>query len=609
MLTSSAARRSANVADGDRRRDPRPGPDQARRPPARSRSSGSSSWCSTPAARRRSASACRPRSARSRRSPGSSAGSSAPAAPAPVHIVDAGVRKPLDVDGRRPGRGHGRTSATARRAEPVAGPSCAAAGCAAGRRPGQHLAEHLPTVLELMLAAPQHDHLRATPAGWPSGSPPGSTSCPRTRRRGPRTPDRRRAVRRGRSSGSWSRPTTARSPASSASSIEDELKRGELRAIVATSSLELGIDMGAVDLVIQVESPRRGQPRPAAHRSRRPPGRRAEPGRRSSRSTAATCWRRAVVARRMLDGEIEHTTLPAQPARRAGPADRGPCRRRDEWRLDDVAALVRRSANVRRAHRRRRSPTSLDLLAGRYPSEEFAELRPASCGTASPARSGRRDGSQRLAVTERRHDPRPGPVRRVPARRHAGRRARRGDGLREPGRRDVPARRVDVADRGHHVRPGHRHAGAGRAGEDAVLARRPARAGRSSCGRAVGGVRARAAASCRRRGARRLQQRLRARPAGGGATCCSTSTSRPRPPASCPTTARSSSSGSATRSATGGSCVLSPFGTPVHAPWAMAIERRAGRALRDGRSSRCGATTASCCACPRPPTSCRWRSC
>ena len=55
--------------------------------------------------------------------------------------------------------------------------------------------------------------------------------------------------------------------------VEDELKTGRLRALVATSSLELGIDMGTVDLVIQVESPGAVESRPAAHRARRPPGR------------------------------------------------------------------------------------------------------------------------------------------------------------------------------------------------------------------------------------------------------------------------------------------------------------------------------------------------
>jgi ATP-dependent helicase Lhr and Lhr-like helicase len=73
-----------------------------------------------------------------------------------------------------------------------------------------------------------------TAAAWPSASAPSSTIWPA--RRSPA-------------------PTTARCRASSASMIEEALKRGELKAVVATSSLELGIDMGAVDLVIQVEAP------------------------------------------------------------------------------------------------------------------------------------------------------------------------------------------------------------------------------------------------------------------------------------------------------------------------------------------------------------------
>ena len=104
------------------------------------------------------------------------------------------------------------------------------------------------------------------------------------------------------------------------------------------------------------------------------------------------------------------------------------------------------------------------MLAGRYPSDQFAGLRPRVVWDRAQNRV---RGARRRAARgrgERRHDPRPRPVRRVPARRRARRRARRGDGVREPRRRELRARRVDVAHRGDHLRPGGGHAGAGRAG-------------------------------------------------------------------------------------------------------------------------------------------------
>ena len=58
------------------------------------------------------------------------------------------------------------------------------------------------------------------------------------------------------------------------SSVEEELKSGRLPCVVATSSLELGIDMGAVDLVIQIEAPPSVASGHAAHRPGGPPGRR-----------------------------------------------------------------------------------------------------------------------------------------------------------------------------------------------------------------------------------------------------------------------------------------------------------------------------------------------
>ena len=275
----------------------------------------------------------------------------------------------------------------------------------------------------------------------------------------------------------------------------------------------------------------------------------------------------------MLDGLIEIHPLPAQPARRAGPADRRPRGHAPRHaRSPQLAAMVRGAACFAELSDDLLTNV-LDLLSGRYPSEEFSELRPRLVWDRVNGTLRARDGVEAAGRHERRHHPRPRPVRRVPARRHPGGRARRGDGVREPARRDVPARRQHLAHRGHHVRAGRRHARAGPAGQDAVLARRPA----GPPARARPGARrvpARDPRAARSDRAGHADGRLLARRARRPTTCCCTSTSRPRPPAWCPTIARSWSSGSATRSATGGCASSARSARPVHAPWAMAIERR-----------------------------------
>jgi ATP-dependent Lhr-like helicase len=178
--------------------------------------------------------------------------------------------------------------------------------------------------------------------------------------------------------------------------IEDQLKRGDLRGLVATSSLELGIDMGAVDLVIQVESPgavSRGLQRigRAGHQVGEPSKGFIFPKHRGDLLEAA------VVSRRMHDGLIEATRYLRNPLdvlaqQIVAHLASGPCS------LDDLAALVRRCAcfadltddllaNV------------LDLLAGRYPSQEFGELRPRIVWDRINGQLRDRDGSRRLAVT------------------------------------------------------------------------------------------------------------------------------------------------------------------------------------------------------------------
>ncbi|HEX6128375.1 MAG TPA: helicase-related protein, partial [Candidatus Limnocylindria bacterium] len=155
--------------------------------------------------------------------------------------------------------------------------------------------------------------------------------------------------------------------------IEEALKAGTLPALVATSSLELGIDMGAIDLVIQVEAPpsvasglqRIGR---AGHQVGAPSTGKIFPKYRGDLLEAA------VVVRRMLDGQIEETRIPrnpldvlAQQLVAMGAMDR--------WTVADLHALVTRAHPYRDLSREQLEGV-LDMLSGRYPSDEFAELKP-----------------------------------------------------------------------------------------------------------------------------------------------------------------------------------------------------------------------------------------
>jgi ATP-dependent Lhr-like helicase len=178
--------------------------------------------------------------------------------------------------------------------------------------------------------------------------------------------------------------------------IEDALKTGRLRCVVATSSLELGIDMGAVDLVIQVESP------PSVASGLQRVGRAGHQVGETSRAVMYPKHRgdllsAAVTVERMRAGKIEPLAVPANPldvlaqqtvaACALGPVD-----------VEAWFEALRHTAPFA-AMPRSAFDAVLDLLSGKYPSDEFAELRPRliwdrDAGVLEP-----RPGSQRVAVT------------------------------------------------------------------------------------------------------------------------------------------------------------------------------------------------------------------
>ncbi len=178
--------------------------------------------------------------------------------------------------------------------------------------------------------------------------------------------------------------------------IEDQLKRGAIRAIVATSSLELGIDMGAVDLVIQVESPgsvSRGLQRVgrAGHQVGARSTGKVFPKHRSD------LLETAVVVDRMQHGEIEQTHYPRNPLDVLAQQIVAMTALED-WEVDELLATVRSAANFAELSDDVFEGV-LDLLSGRYPSEEFSELRPRIVWDRVAGTIRSRKGAQRLAVT------------------------------------------------------------------------------------------------------------------------------------------------------------------------------------------------------------------
>ncbi|MEO5722960.1 MAG: DEAD/DEAH box helicase [Ilumatobacteraceae bacterium] len=179
--------------------------------------------------------------------------------------------------------------------------------------------------------------------------------------------------------------------------IEDQLKRGELRGIVATSSMELGIDMGAVDLVIQVESPG------AVSRGLQRIGRAGHSVGEPSRGTIYPKHRgdlleAAVVVQRMVTGQIETTRFLRNPLDVLAQQIVAHVSMSPDMPVAELAALVRRCACFAELSDELLNNV-LDLLSGRYPSDEFSELRPRLVWDRVASTLRARDGSKRLAVT------------------------------------------------------------------------------------------------------------------------------------------------------------------------------------------------------------------
>jgi len=204
--------------------------------------------------------------------------------------------------------------------------------------------------------------------------------------------------------------------------IEEQLKAGQIKALCATSTLELGIDMGAVDLVIQIEAP------PSVASGMQRIGRAGHSVDAVSEGILFPKYRAdlvacAAVTRAMHEGHIESTRYPRNPldvlcqqivAICAQPPNMPKALRstkprriqpgtvllpdpKPEVSVDFLYDLVRRAAPFGGLSRSSFEGV-LDLLSGRYPSDEFAELRPRLTWDRIRNVVTARDGAARLAI-------------------------------------------------------------------------------------------------------------------------------------------------------------------------------------------------------------------
>ncbi len=179
--------------------------------------------------------------------------------------------------------------------------------------------------------------------------------------------------------------------------VEELLKSGDLPCLVATSSLELGIDMGAVDLVLQVESPKSvtaGLQRigRAGHGVGEVSKGRIFPKFRADLLEAT------VVVRRMREGEIETTVVPRNPMDVLAQQIVALAATGEEWSVPELHELVRRAYPYSDLSRELLDNV-LDMLDGRYPSEQFGELRPRIVWDRVADTIRPRQGALQLAVT------------------------------------------------------------------------------------------------------------------------------------------------------------------------------------------------------------------